>query len=169
MTELVLDDFAHDRSTAPAWSTFTDQVMGGVSQGTTTFEQVHDRPALRLRGIVSLERNGGFIQMARPLGGVHSAERDTRSYRGVAVTVCGTPGGYFIHLRSADTRAPWQYYSAPLPVTTSWTEVRLDWTEFAPTALRTALDPSRLSRLGIVAGFRAFSADIAVARLSLIG
>jgi hypothetical protein len=35
--------------------------MGGVSNGTMVREQVAGRPAIRMRGDVSLENNGGFV------------------------------------------------------------------------------------------------------------
>ena len=66
---LVFDDVSADADTAMRrWSMFTDPVMGGVSEGSAALEMILGRRALRLRGRVSLERNGGFVQVARPLG-----------------------------------------------------------------------------------------------------
>ena len=164
---LLLDDFAADPpASVAAWKLFTDRVMGGVSTGAVAMEIVHGRRALRMRGLISLERNGGFVQMARALGVPGAAERDASAYTGIALTVYGAPGRYFVHLRTLDTRMPWQYYSAPLPVSGTWTEVRLDWAAFTPHALVTPMDISRLLRLGVVAGFSAFAADIALSHLA---
>jgi Complex I intermediate-associated protein 30 (CIA30) len=46
---------------------YSDQVMGGISEGTLTREVVQGRNANVLRGTVRLENNGGFIQMATNL------------------------------------------------------------------------------------------------------
>jgi Complex I intermediate-associated protein 30 (CIA30) len=48
--------------------TKSDQVMGGVSMGNLLREEYAGRIANVLRGKVSLENNGGFIQMATNLG-----------------------------------------------------------------------------------------------------
>jgi hypothetical protein len=165
--ELVLDDFSVPTADAMGWSVFTDRVMGGLSDAQGALVEVQGRRALRLTGRVSLERNGGFVQMARRLGPGPGTSRDARAFSGLALTVCGTPGPYFVHLRTADTRAPWQYYGAPLPVTGMWQEVLLPWRAFSPVALSTPLDVSGLQRLGIVAAKVAFDADVAVSRVAL--
>lgn len=162
---LVLDDFTRG-SSAANWTCFTDQVMGGVSRGTMALASVNGRPALRLRGTVSLERNGGFVQMARPLGAGGADAFDARAFRGLVLSVCGEPGSYYVHLRTADTRAPWQYYGAALPVTRTWTDIALPWSSFSPASLRAPLNTSRLVRLGVVAAQSAFEADVAVARIA---
>lgn len=45
------------------WAFFSDQVVGGVSEGRVTFEQADGQPILRLTGMVSTENRGGFIQV----------------------------------------------------------------------------------------------------------
>ena len=46
------------------WRLVTDTVMGGVSQGVLSRKTVAARDAVRMRGDVSTENNGGFIQIA---------------------------------------------------------------------------------------------------------
>ncbi len=110
----------------------------------------------------------------RVLGGVSVARAEVATVAGAArfgglqLTVCGVPGSYFVHLRSADTRSPRQYYAAPLPVTASSQTVSLPWRTFIPASLKAPLDPSTLQRIGIVAGQAAFAADIAIGRLGLV-
>lgn len=152
---------------ARRWSVFSDRVMGGVSDAHGMMATVQGRQALHLTGTVSLERNGGFIQAACSLGDPPGSGVDARAFRGLAVNVCGTPGSYFVHLRTADTRAPWQYYGAPLPVSGEWTRVVLDWRTFTPVSLTTPLDVSRIVRVGIVAAKTAFRADVALSELWL--
>jgi len=73
-----------------------------------------------------------------------------------------------VHLRTADSRAPWQYYAATLPVTPTWQSVSLPWRAFTPASLRTPLDPTTLQRIGMVAGTTAFDAAVAISRLELV-
>lgn len=164
---LVLDDFSAAPATAGTWSVFTDRVMGGVSTAGATLDLVAGRRALHLRGSVSLERNGGFVQVARPLGR-GAVPLDARSFIGLALDVCGAPGRYFVHLRTSQTRAPWQHYRADLPVTNTWKRVVLPWHAFAPEGLSAPLDTGALTRLGVVGGRAAFEADLAIARIALV-
>jgi len=168
-TTMLIDDFSARggrSSLGTSWRTFTDSVMGGVSTGATTLETVEGRRCLRLRGEVSLENNGGFVQAALPLA--PEGERlDASGFKGIRVTVLGREDGYFLHLRSRDTRLPWQYYAAPLPAGDSWREIEIPFSAFVPRSLRAALDASRLERVAIVAYGRAFTADLAVARIEL--
>ena len=162
---LLLDDFTDGELVARRWSVFSDRVMGGVSDAHAAQEVVAGRMALRLSGRVSLERNGGFIQVARRFEG---GRFDASAFGGVQLAVCGVPGSYLVHLRTADTRAPWQYYGAELPVTPTWADVYLPWTAFEPKSLRTPLDPKTLERIGIVAGGAAFDATVAISRIELV-
>jgi len=163
---LLLDDFS--TSDGAAWRLFTDQVMGGVSMGQAAIAEVQGRRALRLTGTVSLERNGGFVQVARPLARNGQASFDATAFAGLAVQACGAPGRYFVHLRTTDTRAPWQYYAAPLAVTAGWTDLVIPWPAFVHKALSTPLDVTRLLRIGVVAAGAAFEADVAVASVAFV-
>ncbi len=46
------------------WGVVADTVMGGVSVGQVTSGIIYKRHAARLTGKVSLDNNGGFVQMA---------------------------------------------------------------------------------------------------------
>lgn len=50
-----------------SWRLVTDEVMGGVSEGRLTIDEVDGRPCIRLRGRVRLENRGGFVQAALDL------------------------------------------------------------------------------------------------------
>jgi Complex I intermediate-associated protein 30 (CIA30) len=163
-----LDDFdAGLESMARRWSVFSDRVMGGMSNVSGVMATAYGRHALHLTGDVSLEQNGGFLQAACSLGNPPGSGVDARGFRGVALSVCGAAGSYFVHLRTADTKAPWQYYGAPLPVSGDWTHVMLDWAAFKPVSLAAPLDVSRLVRIGLVAAKTAFHADVALSELWL--
>jgi hypothetical protein len=105
---LLIDDFSNpDRMSALGtfWRGFTDQVMGGVSTATSRMETIEGRRALRLVGDVSLENNGGFVQVALPLTG-SGAPLDVSTYRGIRLTVRGNGETYHIHLRTTGTALP---------------------------------------------------------------
>jgi hypothetical protein len=165
---LLIDDFSRDdgrSALGSEWRAFTDQVMGGVSRGRAARDTLDRRPCVRLRGEVSLANNGGFIQVALPLA-PPSESIDASAYSGVRLSVRGNGETYYVHLRSGDTRFPWQYYQASFPTSEAWTDIDIPFTAFAPENLRAPLDRGRLARLGIVAARKAMNADVAVARVA---
>jgi hypothetical protein len=166
---LLVDDFARDdgvSSLATAWQRFTDQVMGGRSRAASVIEVLDGRRCLRLTGEVSLANNGGFIQVALPLAD-RGRTLDAQGWTGLRLLVRGAGDGYYLHLRTSDCRLPWQYYDVALPCGPQWSEVEIPFADFQPRSLGAALDLSGLQRLGVVAGKKAFAADIAVARIEL--
>jgi hypothetical protein len=70
------------------WEMISDRVMGGVSHGTMTREELRGRPALHMRGKVSLENNGGFVQMALDLD-PHGGMIDASQWSGLELDVIG--------------------------------------------------------------------------------
>lgn len=160
----IIDDLDLDPPTASVgsdWQVVTDRVMGGVSRGTLTREVVAGRPALHLRGDVSLENNGGFIQMALELapGG---APVDASPWTGIELDVFGGDQDYGVHLRTPDLARPWQSYRHGFKALPVWRSLRLPFSGFAPHRTDAPLDIRRLRRLGVVAIGRAFYADLAV-------
>ena len=153
-------------ATGTRWEAITDRVMGGLSDARLSEEVIAARPALRLRGTVRLENNGGFVQMALDLapGG---AAVDARGWDGVALTVCGNGADYGLHLRTTDCLRPWQSYRQGFVAGPDWAEVLLPFAGFTPHRLEAPLNPARLRRLGLVAIGAAGPADLAVADLRL--
>ncbi len=146
------------------WELVTDRVMGGVSAATAARETVAGRPALRLRGDVSLENQGGFVQLAldlAPGGGT----LDASGRQGIEIDVLGNDEGYNMHLRTADVVRPWQSYRAEFTAPPDWRTVRLPFAAFAAHRIEAAMDTARLRRLGVVAIGRVFAADIAIGGL----
>jgi hypothetical protein len=164
MPVFLVDDFARDGVSAlgTRWQTFSDRVMGGVSNGEATFETIEGRRCLRLRGQVSLENRGGFVQAALPLV-ERSGSFDAGRFKGIRLQVRGNGAVYYVHLRTEDTRLPWQYYEAGFEAGSAWRQIDIPFTAFSPENLPAALDTGGLKRLAIVAAKRAFSADVAVA------
>lgn len=147
------------------WRLITDTVMGGVSQGQLSVETIADRPCLRMRGDVSLENNGGFIQIGLDLPG--SLLKDVADYTGLMLDVYGNSEQYNVHLRSADTALPWQSYRATFTTAPHWQTVYLPFSEFKPHRIDTGLVVARLERIGLVAIGREFTADLCLGKLGL--
>jgi hypothetical protein len=166
---LVVDDFSDSDGISALgtfWRGFTDRVMGGVSEASTVRTTMDGVACLRLQGDVSLDNNGGFVQVALSLSS-DGGGLDASGYRGLRIVVRGNgEPGYYVHLRTEDTRRPWQYYQARFDAPEEWTEIDIPFDSFRPENLGRPLDTNRLTRIGVVAAKRAFRADVAVARIS---
>jgi hypothetical protein len=148
------------------WMMITDGVMGGVSRGTVTAEVVEGRAVARMRGRVSTENNGGFIQIAIDLSPDGGAI-DATGLTGIAIDVFGNDETYGAHLRSTDITRPQQSYRQGFVAPPRWSTIRLPFAEFAPHRIETPLNLARLRRIGLVAIGREFDVDLSVARLAL--
>jgi hypothetical protein len=163
-TSNVIDDLnqPHPRASHGSdWEMIADRVMGGVSNGTMRREVVRDREAIRLQGDVSLENNGGFLQIALDLAPDGSAV-DASNWAGIEIDVIGNDETYNLHLRTADVARPWQSYRQSFFARPEWRTVRLPLAEFEAHRIDAPLDLSTIRRIGIVAIGRAFHADIAI-------
>jgi Complex I intermediate-associated protein 30 (CIA30) len=148
------------------WRLITDMVMGGVSQGTLHAPTAGEHAPVRMRGAVSTENNGGFIQIAmdlQPDGGPF----DASTFRGIGLEVFGNGETYGVHLRTTDMVRPQQSYRHSFTAPHHPTVLRLPFADFVAHRIETPFDPSRLRRVGLVAIGRAFDADLSVARLWL--
>ena len=141
------------------WAYFSDQVMGGVSEGRAIFEQIDGQLALRLTGMVSTANRGGFIQARTELGAPLPAKA-----QGVILNVRGNDQTYFVHLRTTRTLLPWQFYQASFEVSDTWKEVRIPFGKFAPYGrfLRKTFDVRAVRSLAIAAFGRDHNADLSV-------
>ena len=170
---LLLDDFSRSDGqsrVSTRWEGFTDRVMGGRSDMQAWVEPTEDGRVLRMTGRVSLENNGGFIQVRLPLSPAGSF--DAREWRGVAVTARADSDDldrYYLHLRTDRTRLPWSHYEQKLPVTREWRRLELPFSGFEPRNMlgRAAPDSSRLRSVAVVAGKADFTADIQVRSIEL--
>ncbi|MEO1190858.1 MAG: CIA30 family protein [Pseudomonadota bacterium] len=148
-------------SNGASWRLYSDQVMGGVSRGELQWERVAGRPAVRLSGTVSLENQGGFLQMSLDLS-VGGGAVDASGFGGIELWVWGNDQDYGLHLRSLDCLRPWQSYRHSFVATPTWRQIRLPFTTFVPHRIDVPLDLTRLRRIGLVAIGRAFDADLAL-------
>ncbi len=163
----VIDDLSGEppfSTIGTPWQLFTDRVMGGVSSGTMMWEMVAGRPAIRMRGDVSVENNGGFVQIALDLAAGGSAV-DASAWRGLELDVFGNGEDYGVHLRTEDLSRPWQSYRQGFRAEPRWRTIHLAFRDFVPYRTDIPLNVRRLRRIGVVAIGRAFSADLAVGAL----
>lgn len=169
LTSPILDDLGRDHPIAAngaPWRLFTDRVMGGVSNGTMARETVDGRVAIRMRGDVSLENNGGFIQISLDLAPAGDAA-DASAWTGIEIDVRGAGEEYSLRLRTTELTESWQSYRQGFVAGAEWTTVRLPFSGFAPHRTETPLDLTKLRRLGVVAIGREFTADLAVGGVRL--
>lgn len=165
----IIDDLSRDpplSTIGTRWQLFSDRVMGGVSNGTMVREQVAGRPAIRMRGDVSLENNGGFVQISLDFSPDGEAV-DLSAWSGLELDVFGNGEEYGVHLRTSDLNRPWQSYRQSFRADPQWRTAPFRFQNFAPHRTDVALDTRRLRRLGLVAIGRAFSADLAVGGVRL--
>lgn len=164
---MLIHDFSNRSMTSQlgtSWRAVSDRVMGGVSDPDLVLDEIDRHACLRLTGDVRLENDGGFIQASldlAPADGVLSAA----GHQGVRLLVRGNGESYAVHLRTPDNRRPWQSYRAQFEARPTWHTIDLAFSTFTPHRLETPLDTTRLRRLGLVAIGRAFTADLAIARI----
>lgn len=163
-TSPIIDDL--DRAPPAAsigtnWQLFTDTVMGGVSKATMARETVEGRTAIRLRGSVSLENNGGFVQISLDLS-PDGGPFDASLWSGVEVDIFGNQEEYALNLRTSDLTRPWQSYRQIFRAEPRWQTIRLPFKSFVPNRTDIPLDTRRLRRLGIIGIGREFLADISI-------
>ncbi|SMY08096.1 CIA30 family protein [Flavimaricola marinus] len=146
---------------SPEWEYVADTVMGGVSTGTLSHETIAGRDAVRLKGDVSLENNGGFVQAAFDLA------LDASAWDGFEIDVFGNDHTYEMRLRTDQLTRPWQSFRAEFDASSEWKTIRLPFASFEPHRTDAALDVARLRRVGVLAIGEAFHADVAIASVRL--
>jgi hypothetical protein len=163
----LIDDFSGTdgmSSLGTQWRMFTDRVMGGLSSASSGYEIIDGRRCLRLQGSVSLENNGGFVQVALPLE-LNGRFFDAGDFKGIRLWIRGNGENYHVHLRTDQTGRPWQYFGAEFQTSGEWEKVEIPFEQFKPENFNAQLNAKKLRRIGIVAIKKEFQADIAVSRL----
>jgi hypothetical protein len=166
-SDFLIDDFSRDNGLSAIgtqWRQYTDQVMGGESTASYSFEVIEGKRCIHLQGNVSLENRGGFVQVALSLR-ENGRSFDASPFTGVRLWVKGNGENYYVHLRSSKTWLPWQYYEAPFFADNQWQKVEIPFERFIPQSLKAVLNPKKLKRLAVVGAKKAFKADIAVSRI----
>lgn len=124
--------------------------MGGVSSGRAVHSVIQGRRSLLLDGRVSLDNNGGFVQVSLDLADQGHA-LDASAFAGLRVTTCGDGAGYALNLRTTDLTHPWQSYRSTFTAAPRWEVHDLPFDSFVPSRTDRPFDPARLRRVGLIA------------------
>ncbi|WP_227270109.1 CIA30 family protein [Roseobacter weihaiensis] len=151
---------------SPRWEYVSDRVMGGVSEGQLRLESVKGQRSAHLTGRVSLDNNGGFVQMAFDIA-ADGRVFDASDWAGIALDVLGNGERYEIRLRTAQLTRPWQSFRAEIVAIDRWQTLYLPFEVFEAHRTQVAFDPAALRRIGVLGIGRVFDADIAVGGLRL--
>lgn len=166
--DLIIDDRTSgnlNSNLGTQWRMFTDQVMGGVSNGELTLDNYRSRNCLRMRGDVSTDNNGGFVQISLDL--TNDGAFDASSYAGVEIVVSGNNEHYNIHFRTTDLWLPWQSYRYSFKAMPDWQTISIPFKDIKAYRTTTEFDGEKLKRIGLVAIGRNFKADLCVASIKL--
>jgi peptide methionine sulfoxide reductase msrA/msrB len=168
---MLIDDFSSKGSKnnfGTNWDFVSDRVMGGISSGKIDFISEDERSSMHMTGAVSLDNNGGFIQVRT---GFNPKDRnfDTRRFAGIKLKVKGNGQTYAVNLRTSQTRLPWQYYQAVFSTNGQWQEIKIPFTLFKPYSLASPLNTRTLKSIAVAAMGREFQADIFVDEIAFYG
>ncbi len=159
--EMIFEDFSEVKS-IENWEFISDQVMGGVSLGRFEILKEKDIKFLRMTGNVSLENNGGFIQVRKKV--YPSIEGNIKA---IKLITRGNQSDYFIHIRTKFTILPWQYYQLKFKVSNQWETKILNINDFARSGsfLPKVINPSYIKSIALVAFGRDHDVELDVAEI----
>ena len=145
------------------WKFFSDQVMGGVSEGKTSLKKDQNKLFLRLEGSVSTKNNGGFIQVRKEY------QIKDNSYKGIRLKVRGIESEYYIHIRTKKLFLPWQYYAGKFFVSKEWTIVEISFDDFVKSNFYQPqkFTPSEIKSIAFVAFGKDFNAQLDIIEAEL--
>jgi len=166
-SQVIIDELKNPGKTTQGleWSFFTDGVMGGLSKGNVKLESIENSLCYRMRGNVTTQNNGGFIQIRTLL----KPRISINEYEGIFIVVYGNKKNYNLHIRTGSTIAPWQYYSFSFFSPNKWIEIKAPFAEFKKSNFYQPknLSNQKIKSIGLVAGFEDFNADICLAKIGL--
>ena len=149
---------------ASKWQFVSDRVMGGISYGEFKLLSEKERTFLKMTGKVSLENNGGFIQVRKKL-----KRKINSTFSGIKLNARGNNSVYFIHIRTKFTLLPWQYYQLGFSVSKNWKEFNLKFDDFKRSGsfLPKYINPSFITSIAIVAYGKEYLVDVDIAEIIL--
>jgi hypothetical protein len=149
------------------WEIVSDRVMGGVSGGSLQREDRLGHSALVLRGRVSLENQGGFLQMALDLA-PRGQVLDASPYRLIRMAVQGNGARYNLHLRTSELTQVQQSYRASFTAAPRWQVLDIPLSDFVPHRTSVDLNLAKLRRIGVVAIGQEMEVDLALGALAFV-
>jgi hypothetical protein len=158
-TTIAQDMFKDNFSNNEQWRYVADDVMGGVSKGYVEYQIIEEDIIAVLKGNVSTENNGGFIQIRRDLKDINLENANS-----VKIVAKGNSQKYYIFLRTTGTILPWQYYASEFTVNENFNEFVLPIKDFEKSGFLLAkkINPKKITSIGIVAFGRDHLAELYV-------
>ena len=159
------------------WKFFSDQVMGGISEGQVSLEQDGDKVFIRLSGDIRTDNNGGFIQLRtstslsnKPLMFklLHNSKKDGKKLQGIRLKVKGNGEKYHIFIQTTIFyRLPTGYHIATFDTSPNWKMVDLPFNKFKElnSNKNSNFDANNIKTFGIVAYGRDFTSDLSVSSI----
>lgn len=162
VAETTFEDFSGDANAR--WTYVSDSVMGGVSTGTAGIIGQGPDAMIHLRGQVSTDNNGGFIQVRRRF-----SESWPDSAQGLRLTVKGNGARYYVFLKTPRLTRVWHSYRASFVAPVSWQSIDIPLDMFSPShmGIPAMFSASEVNSLAIVAYGDDFEADVSVREISL--
>lgn len=140
----VLFDF--DQPSANEWRSINDNVMGGISKGTS---DITEAGILEFYGNLSLENRGGFASVrCRP------DQLDLSRFSEIVLRVRGDGRTYYCNLQVPTNRIAYSYRAAFTTEPNQWTEIRIPLSQFRATwfgrtiADAPPVDPNKVTSMG---------------------
>ncbi|SDT91052.1 CIA30 family protein [Halopseudomonas salegens] len=145
------------------WQLVSDQVMGGRSQGRLELQERNGQPCVCLGGVISLDNNGGFVQIKTLLPSGVNAGR----YRGIYIQMLGSGHAVDLRLKTTALQHPWQSFRMAIQPREQWQTWWLPFSDFQPHRTDARFDPAQLRSLGVVAIGEEMRVDVCVAAWGL--
>ena len=146
------------------WRYIADNVMGGISKGSVEFKKIEDNSVAILKGNVTTENNGGFIQIRRDLSDVNLENASS-----IKVVAKGNDQKYFVFIRTTGTKLPWQYYESEFFVNDDFNEFILPIKNFKKSGILmpSKINPKKITSIGLVAFGRDHFAELMIKEIEI--
>lgn len=149
--------------TQHSWTMVSDQVMGGVSQGTMQTTE----NGVNLQGRVSLENNGGFLQIQWQVSNSIS-QTDLQNYQGIFIEWCSEQDEDLeLLLKSGQLWMPWQSYRCKAAAKPEWEKLYIPFELFQPYRTQTRLNPKRINKFSVLAGGKEMDVNVTIRQFGL--
>lgn len=161
MTMQLVDLYTHERPAESDWRLLTDQVMGGISTGTLVPAVYQGSQCLEMSGDVSLENNGGFVQMRLAL-----QQTPPEAAIGIYLEAAGDQTRFGVHLRTLSLAAPWQSFRSHFTPTHAWQGLFLPFDQFKAHRTQQDFVLAELRSIGLIAIGKAGPCQLFVRRMA---
>lgn len=155
--------FTNQSNAKQNWQMVSDQVMGGLSQG----QMYLTEDGVNVQGQVSLENNGGFLQVQWLIDESLSSA-DLKNYEGIFIEWCAPKTEDLeLLLKSSQLWMPWQSYRCKATITTDWQTLFIPFEAFEPYRTQTRLNPKRINKFAVLAGGKEMMVEFNIRQFGL--